>query len=198
MLTVITKTDSDDLAEDFIQSPYYATMKADIQATIDVEGKDPDKKIAYATQYAAPNKTRMQLLVQRVRTIYWRSPAYNLLRMLISIVIAFVLGSIFVTKRLATTETISESYMTSILSIIFISFIIIGVMSMNSVLPVMLDLRDNFYRQRAAGMYGHSSLAVALGMAEQIFIIVSSLLFCVIFMPCVGLGRSILRSFAYW
>ncbi len=180
MLTVITKADSDEMAEDFIQSPYYAKMKADIQATIEVEGK------------------RMQLLVQRVRTIYWRSPAYNLLRMLISIVIAFVLGSIFVTMRLATTEIVGESYMSSILSIIFISFIIIGVMSMNSVLPIMLNLRDNFYRQRAAGMYGHTSLAVSLGMAEQIFIVVSSFLFCIIFMPCVGLGRSILRSFAYW
>ncbi len=176
MLTVITKADSDEMAEDFIQSPYYAKMKADIQATIEVEGKDPGKKIVYATQYAVPIKKRMQLLVQRVRTIYWRSPAYNLLRMLISIVIAF----------------------SSILSIIFISFIIIGVMSMNSVLPIMLNLRDNFYRQRAAGMYGHTSLAVSLGMAEQIFIVVSSFLFCIIFMPCVGLGRSILRSFAYW
>lgn len=198
MLTVITKTDSDDLVEDFIQSPQYTTMKSDIQETIDVEGKDVEKKIVYATQYAATTKARMQLLVQRVRTIYWRSPAYNLLRMLISIVIAFVLGSIFLTTRLATTEIVGESYMTSVLSIIFISFIIIGVMSMNSVLPVMLDLRDSFYRQRAAGMYGHSSLAVALGMAEQVFIIVSSFLFCVIFMPCVGLGRDVLRSFAFW
>ena len=118
--------------------------------------------------------------------------------MLISIVIAFVLGSIFITNRLATSELISESEMSSVLSTIFISFIIIGVLSMNSVLPVMLELRDNFYRHRAAGMYGHSSLAIALGTAEQWFIVISSALFCVIFMPCVGLRRSVLRSFAYW
>ncbi len=59
MLTVITKADSDEMAEDFIQSPYYAKMKADIQATIEVEGKDPGKKIVYATQYAVPIKKRM-------------------------------------------------------------------------------------------------------------------------------------------
>lgn len=118
--------------------------------------------------------------------------------MLISVVIAFVLGSIFITNRLATAIIISESEMSSVLSIIFISFIMIGVLSMNSVLPVMLDLRDNFYRHRAAGMYGHKSLAMALGTAEMPFIVISSFLFCVIFMPCVGLGRSVLRSFAYW
>lgn len=79
MLTVITKTDSDDLVEDFIQSPQYTTMKSDIQETIDVEGKDMEKKIVYATQYAATTKARMQLLVREfgqfigevLRTIYF-------------------------------------------------------------------------------------------------------------------------------
>jgi len=198
MLTVITEKDGEDFVEDFLQSPEYETMTTCIQRTIEEEGHDPDKQIVYSTEFSAPRCMRIALLVQRVRTIYWRSPAYNLLRMLISVVIAFVLGSIFVTNRLVTSEIITESEMSSILSIIFISFIIIGVMSMNSVLPIMVDLRDNFYRHRAAGMYGHSSLAIALGMAEQWFILISSVLFCVIFMPCVGLGRSVLRSFAYW
>lgn len=198
MLTVITGEDCEDFVEDFVQSPQYASMKAEIKETIEVEGQDPNKKIVYATEYAAPGRTRIRLLVRRVRTIYWRSPTYNLLRMIISIVIAFVLGSIFLTNRLITADIVTEAYMTSVLSIIFISFIIIGVMSMNSVLPVTLSLRDNFYRQRAAGMYGHASLGLALGMAEQGFIVISSFLFCIIFMPCVGLRRTLLRSFAYW
>lgn len=199
MLTVITSDkDSEDYVEDFLQSPQYEIMKTSIQKTVDEDGSDPSKKIVFSTEFAAPTHQRMRLLVRRVRTIYWRSPAYNLLRMLISIIIAFVLGSIFITNRLATSELITESEMSSVLSTIFISFIIIGVLSMNSVLPVMLELRNNFYRHRAAGMYGHSSLAVALGFAEQGFIVASSALFCVIFMPCVGLRRSVLRSFAYW
>jgi hypothetical protein len=118
--------------------------------------------------------------------------------MLVSIVIAFVLGSIFVTNRLKTASPVPEQEMSSILSLMFISFIIIGVMSINAVLPVMLSLRDNFYRQRAAGMYGYSSLGWALGSAEKWFIVISSALFCVIFIPCLGIGRGFLRGVAFW
>ena len=40
------------------------------------------------------------------------------------------------------------------LSTIFIAFIIIGVLSMTTVLPVMLSIRDMYYRHKAAGMLG--------------------------------------------
>jgi len=199
MLTVITsEKDGVDYVEDYVQSPQYQTMQADIQKTIDVDGKDPDKKIAFSTEYAAPRRVRSRLLSHRLRIIYWRSPAYNLLRMLVSIVIAFVLGSIFVTKRLVSSDMISDLEMTSILSLMFISFIIIGVMSINAVLPVMLGIRDNFYRQRAAGMYGFWSIGWALGSAEKWFIVLSSALFCVIFLPCLGIGLTFLRGLAFW
>lgn len=118
--------------------------------------------------------------------------------MVVSVVIAFVLGSIFITNRLVTLDPIPEQQMSSILSVMFISFIIIGVMSINAVLPVMGPIRDNFYRQRAAGMYGYWSLGWALGSAEKWFIILSSALFCVVFLPCVGVGLSFGQGFGFW
>jgi len=199
MLVVITSDKEDtDYVKDFTESPEYQTMEAKIQKTIDDDGKDPDKKIEYDTQYAASRKTRGRLLNKRLQTIYWRSPAYNLLRMAVSLVIAFVLGSIFITKRLVTQDLVSEQQMTGILSLIFISFIIIGVMSINAVVPVMLGIRDNFYRQRAAGMYGYGSVGWALGSAEKWFIIGSSAIFCVVFLPCLGIGLTFRQGFAFW
>lgn len=199
MLTVITSdAEGVDYAEDFVKSPHYETMKTNIQKTIDEDGSDPDKRVVFNAEFAAPRKVRGRLLSGRLRTIYWRSPAYNLLRMLVSIVIAFVLGSIFVTNRLVKSDMVSELEMTSILATIFIAFIIIGVMSINAVLPVMLGIRDNFYRQRAAGMYGYSSLGWALGSAEKWFIIISSALFCVVFLPCIGIGLTFIRGVAFW
>lgn len=199
MLTVITsEKEGVDYVEDFVESPQYQTMQENIQKAIEVDGKDPDKKLVYNTQFAATRRTRARLLSRRIRTIYWRSPAYNLLRMLVSIVIAFVLGSIFITKRLVTQDIIPELEMTSILSLIFISFIIIGVMSINSVLPVMLGIRDSFYKQRASGMYGYSSVGRALGSGEKWFIIAASALFCVVFLPCIGVGLTFLRGFGFW
>lgn len=76
------------------------------------------------------------------------------------------------------------------LSTIFISFIIIGVMSITAVLPVMQSIRDMYYRHKAAGMLNSRSVGRALATAEKKFILVSSFLFCVVFIPSSGIADS--------
>lgn len=73
MLTVITsEQEGGDYVEDFLASPEYAAMQADIRKSIEEDGRDPSKKIVYDSVYAALFLTRMKLLIQRVRRIYWR------------------------------------------------------------------------------------------------------------------------------
>ena len=94
----------------------------------------------------------------------------------------------------------------SLLSTIFISFIIIGVLSITSVLPVALSIRDMYYRHKAAGMLNSRSVGRALARAEWRFIVISSLLFCVVFIPISGIANSsshtlrqkVRESFAFW
>jgi hypothetical protein len=195
MLTVITaETDGTDYSEQFAASPDFEALKTKIQNEIDA--REPDKEIKFDQEFAAPRSTRNLLVNERLRTVYWRSPAYNLMRMVISAVIAFILGSIFITNRRP--SIVSEQEMTAIINTIFISFIIVGVLSINSVLPVMLTLRDTFYRQRAAGMLDHSSIALALGFAEKWFIVLSAFLFCVVYLGMMSLSNKIGANFAFW
>ena len=67
-------------------------------------------------------------------------------------------------------------------AVIFLSFIIIGIMSIFSVLPVMTSIRDMFYSHRAAGMIGSDSVGWALGYSEKGFILFSSTIFTLIFL----------------
>jgi hypothetical protein len=76
------------------------------------------------------------------------------------------------------------------LSTIFISFIIIGVLSITSVLPVMLSIRDMYYRHKAGGLLGSASVARALATAEKRFILISCVLFCIVFIPTSGIANS--------
>jgi hypothetical protein len=195
MLTAITsETDGTDFAEEFAASPKFETLKMKIQKEID--DRDPNMKITFEEKFAAPGKQRRTLVNERIRTVYWRSPAYNLARLLISLLIAFILGSIFVLNRRP--DNFSEQEITAIINTIFISFIIVGVMSINSVIPVMLALRDNFYRQRAAGMTDHVTLSIALGNAEKWFIVISSFCFCLVFLSLLGVSGSLGRYFGFW
>jgi hypothetical protein len=195
MLTAITsEMDGTDFAEDFAASPEFETLKRKIQKETD--DRNPNLKITYEEKFAATGKERRALVNDRIRTVYWRSPAYNLSRVLISLLIAFILGSIFITDRKP--EKFSEQAITAIINTIFISFIIVGVMSINSVIPVMLALRNNFYRQRAAGMTDHVSLSIALGVAEKWFIVISSFVFCLVFLGILGVTSRLGESFAFW
>ena len=71
----------------------------------------------------------------------------------------------------------------------------------------MLNVRDMFYRHKAAGMLNYWSVGRALATAEYRFIIIASLLFCIVFIPVSGLGvetsytslrKRVFWSFAYW
>merc|ERR1711933_460335 len=57
------------------------------------------EEIKYESEFARPWSERNALMAKRLRTIYWRSPAYNLSRVALSLVIAFLLGSIYITIR---------------------------------------------------------------------------------------------------
>ena len=51
------------------------------------ETKDKALEIVFETEYAASKSQRNKLMANRLVTIYWRSPAYNLSRMLLSLFI---------------------------------------------------------------------------------------------------------------
>jgi len=61
--------------------------------------------------------------------------------MMLSLLIATLLSTVFI--RIRRKGVLEEAEMVSYLSTIFISFIIIGVLSITSVLPVMLSIRDS-------------------------------------------------------
>mmetsp|Transcript_13283 Transcript_13283/g.25371 ORF Transcript_13283/g.25371 Transcript_13283/m.25371 type:complete len:746 (-) Transcript_13283:283-2520(-) len=198
--------DQEDEPLDFAKAWENSSNKVDLQKQLSEAGEtqDPNLKIEYDTQFAASWYQRDTLMAQRLVTIYWRSPAYNLSRMVLSLAIAFLLSSIFIPIR--SNLVLSEAEMTSLLSTIFISFIIIGVLSITSVIPVSLSIRDMYYRHKAAGMLNSRSVGRAFAIAEKRFIIISSVLFCAVFIPISGivdspnqdLRHKVRKSIAFW
>jgi hypothetical protein len=185
-----------DLAEEYKNSSQFATLQrqlAELKLCL-----IPSLEITFRTRFASRAETRQRLMNKRLQTIYWRSPAYNRSRLLVCTIIAFILGAVFVTNR--TPDVFTESDMRARLSVTFLSFIIIGILSITSVLPVMLNIRDVFYRHRAAGMLENISLGWALGTAEKWFIIAASFLFSLVFLSVAGHTETtqIRRGIGYW
>lgn len=70
---------------------------------------------------------------------------------------------------------------------VYIAFIIIGQLSITSIIPVTISIRDMYYRHEAAGMLSSRSVIAGLLAAEIPFIAVISLAFPVIFVSLIGL-----------
>lgn len=184
-----------DLADEYMKSKEYETLKKKLGEVRSTQIETLE--IKFPTKFAAPSDLRQRLMNKRLQTIYWRSPAYNLSRLLVCCVIAFILGSVFLENRHPDVTT--EADMRASLSVIFLSFIIIGILSITSVLPVMLSIRDVFYRHRAAGMLDNVSLGWALGTAEKWFIVMASFIFCFVYLGVSGISTGLLRrALLFW
>jgi len=180
---IMVKDESLNFAKAWIDSSNYLDLRR--RLVQEAESQDEKLQIKYDTEFAASQQRRDMLMAKRIVSIYWRSPSYQLSRLMLSMFIALLLGSVFIPIR--TKLILSESEITSMLSTIFISFIIIGVLSITSVLPVMLSIRDMYYRHKAAGMLDSRSVGLALAHAEKYFILMSALLFCIVFLPSSGI-----------
>lgn len=184
-----------DLGKEYLKSEEHKALKEELADAI--ENQDSSREVSFETKFAAPADLRQRLMNKRLQTIYWRSPAYNLSRLLVCSIIAFILGSVFLGSRHPQVTT--EADMRASLSVIFLSFIIIGILSITSVLPVMLSIRDVFYRHRAAGMLNNVSLGWALGTAEKWFIVMASFLFCLVYVGVTGISTGLLgRAIRFW
>ena len=193
MLTIITdpsavddQGNQIDYSEVWKESDEYEFLNNEIKEAEDTP--EDDREISFESKYACPKRVRQRIVNERLVLIYWRSPTYNRLRLIVALFIAFLLSSVFITNRRP--DISSEAQMTSIFSTIFISFIIVGVMSITTVLPVMLKIRDVFYLHRAAGMTDHRDLNQALAVAEKRFICLGSACFCLVFYFTIGLELS--------
>jgi ABC-2 type transporter len=184
-----------DYGDIYLKSPELKLLKKQL---VKVKEDPPEElKVHFLSEFAVPTEERQRLMNKRLQTIYWRSPAYNLSRILVCVIIAFILGSVFITERQL--DQLTESDARAYFAVTFLSFIIIGILCITSVLPVMLAIRDVFYKQRAAGMLDNTALGWALGTAEKGFIVLSSALFCLVFLATAGtFPNTIRRSIKFW
>jgi hypothetical protein len=185
----------EDFAGLYLQSKEYAKLRRQLEAT----RTNPPKELElwYQSDFAVPTSERLRLMNKRLQTIYWRSPTYNLARLLVCIIIAFILGSVFITERRL--STLTETQIRAYFSVTFLSFIIIGILSITSVLPVMLAIRDVFYKQRSAGMVDNTAIGWALGTAEKWFVVLASTLFCLVYLSTSAtFPMSIRRALKFW
>jgi ABC-type multidrug transport system permease subunit len=88
--------------------------------------------------------------------------------------------------------------MNSRINSIFMSVIFLCVNSQNTVLKVFEIERNMFYRHKAAKMYGTRSILMAFTFAEVPFILVTSMVFSVLFYFIMGFAKDADKFFLFY
>lgn len=186
----------------FKESDEYRALREQIDAIPDAP--DETKKIHFEGAFPSTFLERLRLMNRRLTTVYKRSPAYNLTRMLIAVLYAFLIGSVFLRNtgyRKATNQNDvrwKENQVDGVISTMFLSLIIIGFTSISMAVPVMKKMRDVFYKHRASGMLDHNPIAWSLMVAETPYLCLISLLFGSIYYLTVGLFNDPEKFIIFW
>jgi hypothetical protein len=112
-------------------------------------------------KYNASYTTQFSVLMWRFLLAYWRSPTYNFVRMVVSVVIALIFSSTYADQKYSTdVDVISR------VAVMYVTLLFMGIVGMKSVQPVILDERPAFYREMYCKMYDIKLYVIANTLVE--------------------------------
>ncbi len=184
MLTTIgAGSNTTGFAFDYAGAYAESTLKSDNLALIEkfCATKSDDRLIVFPNKYATDYRTQILEVTRRTVILYWRSPNYNLVRLLVSAIIALLFGSVYASQRVPTDEGSMNSRVTSIyITFLFlgtcrycrhgchafvcnhtnICCLLTGVNATNTVLNVYEVARNMFYRQYVTAMVSFAVMII--------------------------------------
>ncbi|RLN21452.1 hypothetical protein BBJ28_00021442 [Nothophytophthora sp. Chile5] len=147
--------------------------------------------LKFTQQFASSSFVQFEQLCRRFFHMYWRTPTYNLTRLMISVILGAVFGIIYQGTDYSTFTGANAG-----VGLIFISTVFLGIIGFNSVMPVAAEERTAFYRERASETYSALWYFVAGTLVEIPYVFLSTLGFTIIFFPSIGLTGSV--TFVYY
>ncbi|KAF9359832.1 hypothetical protein BGX26_011300 [Mortierella sp. AD094] len=148
-------------------------------------------KSAYTTEFAATTLTQTLLLTQRSLTNLLRHPTIFQASVVIHIVFALVIGSLF--SGLKDRPEMGETSFNKSIALFFVTSFL-ATMTF-AAMPQFIIERSLFLRERAAGMYRTSSYFMAKTIVETLSYTILSVVFVVITYYLIGLHGSLIYYF---
>uniref|UniRef100_A0A3N7EU48 ABC transporter domain-containing protein n=1 Tax=Populus trichocarpa TaxID=3694 RepID=A0A3N7EU48_POPTR len=145
-----------DFAEHYKCSSLYQRNKALVK---ELSTQKPGAKDLYfATRYSESIWGQFKSCLWKQWWTYWRTPDYNLVRYIFTLLCALMVGSIF--WKIGTRRE-SSSDLSMIIGAMYSSVLFVGINNCQTVQPVVAVERTVFYREKAAGMYAALPYAIA-------------------------------------
>lgn len=180
------KSSNHDWAELYKASEQFSIVQNQISSIRDAS--DDDNKLAFASTFSTPMRERIRLMCNRMGTIYRRSAPYNMTRIVVSILYAFLVASLFMSSAYRRNNfSWNETEAAGLIGTLFLSLNVVGTTAMTMAIPVAHKVRDVFYKHRASGMIGHTAAFVGMVTAELPYLLLVAFLYVVVYCATAGL-----------
>lgn len=142
------------------------------------DGEDSDSRKKFDRP---PIPRQVWQVVRRQFWRYWRLPEYNVTRVFLNLMIALLVGLLFLREIDDTQAGANLAFASLFLSIIP------AALAAQNVIPTTMSGRAVFYREVASGTYRAIANHVAVGVVEVPFTVVTTTVFSLVFYFMVGL-----------
>ncbi|OEL28808.1 ABC transporter G family member 43 [Dichanthelium oligosanthes] len=139
--------------------------------------------LSFPTKYAQNFLNQCMANTWKQFRSYWKNPPYNAMRYLMTVLYAFVFGTVFWRKG---KNVVSEQDLFSLLGATYAAVFFLGAANLLSALPVYSIERTVFYREKAAGMFSPLSYAFALTVVELVYNVAQGILYTVPIYAMIG------------
>ncbi|CAM0881663.1 unnamed protein product [Alopecurus aequalis] len=181
-----------DFAEAYRQSELYQRNKELIK---ELSTPPPGSRdLNFPTQYSRSFTTQCVACFWKQNWSYWRNPAYTAVRLLFTIVIALLFGTMF--WGLGSKTTKSQDLFNAMGSM-YAAVLYLGVQNSGTVQPVVVVERTVFYRERAAGMYSAFPYAFGQVAIEFPYVMVQALIYGVLVYSMIGFEWTVVKFLWY-
>lgn len=153
------------------------------------------KDLHFDSRFSRSVWDQYQACLWKQHLSYWRSPSYNLLRLIFATLSSLIFGLLF-WKQGKSIE--NQQSLFTIFGSMFAGVIFLGINNCYNVIPYVATERTVVYRERFAGMYSSWAYSFAQVSVELPYLFSVTLIFTVITYPMIGYYCSAYKVFWYF
>ncbi|RLN98213.1 hypothetical protein BBJ28_00000005 [Nothophytophthora sp. Chile5] len=184
-------TSRTDFAKHFRRSGLYQRMQTELNRH-GLTRPSPGLLPVDSSKRVASQITQTRLVLQRFMRLYWRTPSYTVIRLVVYAFVALLFGLLYVGSDYRTYQEVNTG-----VGMLYLMTILTGVISLISVIPITIDQLASFHRERAAQTYNAVWFSVGSGLVEVPYTASCALLFTAVFFPMVGFS-GFSQFLLYW
>ncbi|KAL4636637.1 hypothetical protein ACB092_03G023300 [Castanea dentata] len=149
----------------------------------------------FPTRFSQNGWGQLKSCLWKQHLAYWRSPAYNLMRIMHTLVTALIFGVLYWDegKKLK-----NQQNLFNIFGSMYVAVLFLGINNCATVLPYVATERTIMYREIFAGMYSSWAYSLAQVIVEIPYLFIETAIFVTISYPMIGYYGSAYKVFWYF